>query len=257
MDADFSRSEQSPDLSNTFQSVPAASVGYRRGRSATASHRAYLALASAALAAGMLLSLAGCQTPPQPTYNGMVPPPATGASGQPAAYGPVGAPQVSYAQTPGPMPGPAPASSWQGAAPTTQAPPGYSAPPPVYTGAAPQQPPPVGQPPTNTQPGSAWNWSQSQPPPQQTPPPITPSSPTSITPQQPPPTYNSQPTTGAPPATGYQQPPAGQPQPWTGQYQPPPQQAPPQQASAGNWWPFSNPHAVPPARATPSAVPKY
>jgi hypothetical protein len=77
-------------------------------------HRAYLAFATVALGAALLLSLAGCQTPTQPTYNGaMVPPPPTGAIGQPAPYGPVGAPQVSYAQTP--MPGPA--STWQGATP--------------------------------------------------------------------------------------------------------------------------------------------
>ena len=60
-------------------------------------HRAYLAFATVSLGALLLLSLAGCQTPTQPTYGGaMVPPPPTGAIGQPAPYGPVGAPQVSY-----------------------------------------------------------------------------------------------------------------------------------------------------------------
>ena len=47
-------------------------------------HRAYVAFATVALAAVLLLSLAGCQTPAQPTYNGaMVPPPPTGASRPP------------------------------------------------------------------------------------------------------------------------------------------------------------------------------
>ncbi len=265
MHADFSPSRPSPDHSDTSDVVSGLSARNRNHKAVSAAHRAYLTLASAALAAGMLLSLAGCQTPPQPTYNGMVPPPATGAAGQAAPYGPVGAPQVSYAQTPGPMPGPA--SSWQGAAPANQPPPGYPAPPPAYTGAPPQQPPPGSQPPANTPPGSTWNWSQSQPPAQQAAPPITPASPPGTTAppaaQQPPangyppPTYNGQQPYGAAPANGYQQPPAAQPQPWTGQYQPPPQQAAPQQAAAGNWWPFSDPNAIPPARATPTAVPRY
>ena len=45
-------------------------------------HRAYLAFATVAFGAALLLSLAGCQTPTQPTYNGaMVPPPPTGGGG--------------------------------------------------------------------------------------------------------------------------------------------------------------------------------
>ena len=212
-------------------------------------HRAYLAFATVALGAALLLSLAGCQTPTQPPYNGaMVPPPPTGAIGQPAPYGPVGAPQVSYAQTP--MPGPA--STWQGATPP---PTGY--PPP----AAPAQPVTPGtQPPPAA--GSTWNWSQSQPPAGTPPatgqPPIAPSNGATAPPaatQQPPPTYN--PGYGAPPPTGYQQPPAGQPQPWTGQYPQGTQQAPQQQTTNGSWWPFSDPNAVPPARATPASVPRY
>ena len=212
-------------------------------------HRAYLAFATVALGAALLLSLAGCQTPTQPPYNGaMVPPPPTGAIGQPAPYGPVGAPQVSYAQTP--MPGPA--STWQGATPP---PTGY--PPP----AAPAQPvtPGTQSPPAA---GSTWNWSQSQPPAGTPPatgqPPIAPSNGATAPPaatQQPPPTYN--PGYGAPPPTGYQQPPAGQPQPWTGQYPQGTQQAPQQQTTNGSWWPFSDPNAVPPARATPASVPRY
>ena len=212
-------------------------------------HRAYLAFATVALGAALLLSLAGCQTPTQPTYNGaMVPPPPTGAIGQPAPYGPVGAPQVSYAQTP--MPGPA--STWQGATPP---PTGYPPPAAPTLPVAPgTQPPPAA--------GSTWNWSQSQPP-AGTPaatgqPPIAPSNGAAAPPaatQQPPPTYN--PGYGTPPPTGYQQPPAGQPQPWTGQYPQGTPQAPQQQTTNGSWWPFSDPNAVPPARATPAAVPRY
>ena len=232
-------------------SPPAATTENADG-SPIAEHGAYLALASAAIATGLLLSLAGCQTPTQPTYgNGMVPPPATGAVGQPAPYGPVGAPQVSYAQTP--MPGPA--NSWQGAAPTGAPPPpaatGYPPPPAVV--AAPNQPPP------STPAGSTWGWTQGQQPPPQQPPPTTPAAGQPV--QPPPQTYNgSQPPVTAaptqPPPPGYQQPPAGQPQPWTGQYQQPPQ-APQQQTTNGSWWPFSDPNAVPPARSTPASVPRY
>jgi len=224
-----------------------------------AEHRAYLALASAAIATGLLLSLAGCQTPTQPTYgNGMVPPPATGAVGQPAPYGPFGAPQVSYAQTP--MPGPT--NSLQGAAPTGAPPPpaatGY--PPPAPANAA------TTQPAASATAGSTWGWPQGQQPPPQQPPPTTPTGGQPV--QQPPQTYNGTPPQAAaaptqPPPAGYQQPPpgyqqpvAGQPQPWTGQYQQPPQ-APQQQTTNGSWWPFSDPNAIPPARSTPASVPRY
>jgi len=212
-------------------------------------HRAYVAFATVALAAVLLLSLAGCQTPTQPTYNGeMVPPPPTGAIGQPAPYGPVGAPQVSYAQTP--MPGPA--STWQGATPP---PTGY--PPPAAPVQPGTQPPPAAA-------GSTWNWSQSQPPvgapPAAGQPPITPSNgapaPAPAA-QQPPPTYNANPAYGTPPPAGYQQPAPGQPQQWTGQYPQGAPQAPQQQTTNGSWWPFSDPNAVPPARATPASVPRY
>ena len=178
----------------------------------------------------------------------MVPPPPTGAIGQPAPYGPVGAPQVSYAQTP--MPGPA--STWQGATPP---PTGY--PPP----AAPTQPVAPGTQPPPAATGSAWNWSQSQPPAgtpcshrTATDCPIERSHCTTCHDATTAPTYN--PGYGAPPPTGYQQPPAGQPQPWTGQYPQGTPQAPQQQTTNGSWWPFSDPNAVPPARATPAAVPK-
>ena len=73
-------------------------------------HGASLCLATAAAATALLLGLAGCQTPPQtqaPVYGATVPPPATGAIGQPAAYG--------YHPAAGtPLPGPS--TSWQGAA---------------------------------------------------------------------------------------------------------------------------------------------
>jgi hypothetical protein len=41
--------------------------------------------------------------------------------------------------------------------------------------------------------------------------------------------------------------------------QPPPQTqtAPQPQTVNGNWWPFTNPNAVPPARATPTGISRY
>jgi len=255
---------------------------------AVSEHRAYLALASAAIAAGLLLSLAGCQTPAQPTYgNGMVPPPATGAVGQPAPYGPVGAPQVSYAQTP--MPGPA--NSWQAAPAGTPPPPGtvgYAAPqagapppqippgqaPPVQ--APPAQPaPPGSQPPPTTPAGSTWGWSQGQPPPAQQPPPTygNPAAPVqqgvNAQAQQ----LNNQAQTQVnqwagqanQQINGAQQQFNNQAQAATNQFQNGVNaqaqqfngQMPQQQTTNGSWWPFSDPNAVPPARSTPAAVPKY
>lgn len=72
-------------------------------------------LATIAVAAIVLLSLAGCQTP---NGAGTVPPPATGMIGQPAQYGgwatqPMGA---AYPASPSPPPMPGPATQWQGAA---------------------------------------------------------------------------------------------------------------------------------------------
>lgn len=231
---------------NTMTGQAEQEISQHAKRRGSTVHRAYLTFATVALGAALLLSLAGCQTPTQPTYNGaMVPPPPTGTIGQPGPYGPVGAPQVSYAQTP--MPGPA--STWQGATPP---PTGY--PPP----AAPTQPVAPGTQPPPAATGSAWNWSQSQPPAGQ--PPIAPSNGATAPPtttQQPPPTYNPNPGYGTPPPTGYQQPPAGQPQPWTGQYPQGSPQAPQQQTTNGSWWPFSDPNAVPPARATPTSMPRY
>ena len=255
---------------------PAAATTPNAGSSPIAQHRAYLALASAALATGLLLSLAGCQTPAQPTYgNGMVPPPATGAIGQPAPYGPVGAPQVSYAQTP--MPGPA--NSWQGAAPTGAPPPpaatGYPPPPPAAATMPTQPPPPGSQPPPTTPAGSTWGWSQGQQPPA----------------QQPPPTYGNP---AAPVQQGvnaqaqqFNNQAQGQVNQWAGQAnqqinaaqqqfnnqaqtatnqfqngvnaqaQQFNSQMPQQQTTNGSWWPFSDPNAVPPARSTPAPVQRY
>ena len=84
-------------------------------------HGSYLCLATAALAAVALLSLAGCQTPPQgaaPVYGGTVAPPSTGMIGQPAAYGSYSAAPaaVPYPAAPGSAPMPGPATSWQSVA---------------------------------------------------------------------------------------------------------------------------------------------
>jgi hypothetical protein len=84
-------------------------------------HGTYLCLATAALAAVVLIGLAGCQTPPQtaaPVYGSTVAPPATGMIGQPAAYGGYATtpPTVSYAPAAGGQPMPGPSTSWQGVA---------------------------------------------------------------------------------------------------------------------------------------------
>lgn len=95
----------------------------RRGSASTAAvdqppgaHGSYLCLATAALAAAALLGLAGCQTARAPTT---VAAPGTGMIGQPAPYGvspqPMGA---AYPAAP-PMPGPAP--QWQASAPAAPA----------------------------------------------------------------------------------------------------------------------------------------
>jgi hypothetical protein len=84
-------------------------------------HGTYLCLATATLAAVVLLGLAGCQTPPQtaaPVYGSTVAPPATGMIGQPAPYGGYATtpPTVSYAPQAGAQPMPGPSTSWQGVA---------------------------------------------------------------------------------------------------------------------------------------------
>ncbi len=90
----------------------------RDGVSRLRDHGSYLCLATAALAAVALLGLAGCQTPPQtaaPVYGSTVAPPATGMIGQPAAYGSYAAAPQNVAH-PGTAPMPGPATSWQGVA---------------------------------------------------------------------------------------------------------------------------------------------
>lgn len=70
-----------------------------------------------AIAAGCVIALvAGCQTPPQNAYAGTVPPPSTGMIGQPAPYASyVSTPQGAAYPAGAPLPGPA--NSWQSAAP--------------------------------------------------------------------------------------------------------------------------------------------
>jgi gas vesicle protein len=98
--------------------VPSPSP-YRRGvESATAfgqpprAHGSYLCLAVAALAAAALLGIAGCQTARAPMT---VAPPATGMIGQPAPYGV--APQPMGAAYPAAPPMPGPVTQWQASAP--------------------------------------------------------------------------------------------------------------------------------------------
>ena len=81
-------------------------------------HGSSVCLAAAALGALALLGLAGCQTPPQsaaPVYGSTVAPPATGMIGQPAPYGISSAAPaaVPYPAAPGSPPMPGPATSWQ------------------------------------------------------------------------------------------------------------------------------------------------
>ncbi len=78
-------------------------------------HRPSICLAAAALATAALLTLAGCQTARPPNT---VPAPATGMIGQPAAYGV--SPQPMGAAYPA-MPMPGPATQWQAAAPAAPA----------------------------------------------------------------------------------------------------------------------------------------
>lgn len=232
-----------------------------------------------ALAALVLVGLAGCQTPPQtaaPAYGATVPPPGTGMIGQPAPYnGYVSTPQGA-AYPPAPvMPGPS--SGWQPTAPT------YAA-SPAAPAAAPAP--------------NSWSWSQTG----------TPTAPPSL--QQ----YGNQMTNQAQQYANQMQ---AQPQQWanstqqaianqqqqltnqmqatanqyqqgfnnqvnqytnqlqqnlqqqqqqltgqmqqaTNQFTNQMQQAVPQQQTVnGNWWPFQSPNSVPPARATPALPARY
>lgn len=227
-------------------------------------HRFSLRLATAALAVTGLVSAMGCKTPPPtgaPAYGAAtVAPPGTGMAGQPAPFGTYAAPPqaVSYPPAAGaPMPGPA--SSWQSAAPAAA---------------------PAAAPPTNT-----WSWSQAGSPQAQ------PVQQPSL--QQ----YANQYTNQAQQfanqtqqsLTAQQQQMANQLQNAANQYQQgannqmqqgmqnaqqqlnqqmqqatnqlqqsvPQMQGPQTQTVNGNWWPFSDANALPPARATPAAVPRY
>ena len=96
-------------------------------------HRPYLCLATIAIAIIVLISLAGCQTPPAPAYGSTIAPPATGMINQPAPYGSfVGTPQGAAYPSSAPMAGgapmanaapvmPGPANGWQSAAPAAPA----------------------------------------------------------------------------------------------------------------------------------------
>lgn len=223
----------------------------------TSEHRPFLFLASAALAVVALLCLAGCKTPPPaPVYGAAtVAPPATGMMGQPAPYGTP--PQaVSYAPQAGsPMPGPA--TSWQG---------------------VPQA--------STTPPANSWNWSQAGSPTAQ--PVQAPSlqqygnqmqnqanqfanqTQQSLANQQQQLTNQLQNQ-----ANQYQQGFNNQVQQYGNQVQqgmqnaqqqlntqmqqamPPMPSAPQTQTVNGNWWPFSDPNALPPARATPTGISRY
>ena len=234
----------------------------------TSEHRPFLFLASAALAVVALLCLAGCKTPPPaPVYGAAtVAPPATGMMGQPAPYGTP--PQaVSYAPQAGsPMPGPA--TSWQG---------------------VPQA--------STTPPANTWNWSQAgSPTAQPVQPPslqqygnqmqaqanqfgnqmqnqanqFANQTQQSLANQQQQVTNQLQNQ-----ANQYQQGFNNQVQQYGNQMQQgmqnaqqqlntQMQQAMPQMPSApqtqtvnGNWWPFSDPNALPPARATPTGISRY
>lgn len=83
-------------------------------------HRSYLCLATAAIAALVLLCLAGCQTAKGPAT---VAAPGTGMIGQPAPYGSWATPPQGAAYPPlsSPPPMPGPATQWQAAAPAAPA----------------------------------------------------------------------------------------------------------------------------------------
>ena len=252
-------------------------------------HHAAPLLATAILA----MIATGCQTPQTNPYATTVAPPATGMAGQPAPYGynaavPQGAGYPSSAPMPGPtMPAPAMTSQVPPAAGTT--------PPPSLPPATQAQMPPAAQPQSsswswaqtsNTPPPQSWQQAGTQV--QQN---LTQQGQQLPTQMQAQANQYQQQLAGqaqqysnqaqqsanatvnnyqnqmnaqwqqanqqmqngmqqmAPPAT---QPPPAQPgQPVMQQSQYPPQ------ASTNSWWPFGDPNQFPPARATPTAPPKY
>lgn len=120
-----------------------------------------VAVILAALVAGIVLAaFTGCQTPAQQTYAGTVPPPATGAIGQAAPYASFVSTPQGAAYPPGaPLPGPALAAPTATVpAPTTPAPAPASS---TWQSAVPTTPSMIGSPATSaTAPPSTWSWSQ-------------------------------------------------------------------------------------------------
>ncbi len=219
---------------------------------------------SAAFAIVALLSLAGCKTPPPaPVYGATTVAPApAGMVGQPGAYG--AAPQaVSYPPPPGaPMPGPA--TSWQGV-PQASAPPANwsQAGSPAATGSQPFSLQPYANQATNqANQFGAQAQNQAQTFANQTQ--------QSLANQQQQMANQLQNQ-----ANQYQQGFNNQMQQYGNQMQQgmqnaqqqvnaQVQQAMPQMPSApqtqtvnGNWWPFTDPNAMPPARATPTGISRY
>jgi len=222
--------------------------------------RAGLCLTTVAIAALLLLGVAGCQTPPQtaaPAYGNTVAPPGTGMINQPAPYGGfVSAPQgAAYPPAAPVMPGPS--TGWQpGTAPAAA-------------------------------PNNSWSWSQTG----------TPATAPSMQQygNQLAAQSNQYQQNMSNQAQQYANQMQAQPQQWsnstqqalanqqqqltnqmqntTNQYQQQMQQAlqaqqqqlsgqmqqamPQQQTVNGNWWPFQSPSSVPPARSTPAVTTRY
>lgn len=256
------------------------------GKQSFHQHRSYLFLTTAALAILALLSLVGCQTPPQtaaPAFGTTVPPPATGMLGQPAPYGGfAGAPQgVAYPPAANAPPMPGPATAWQGAtAPPAPAANSWTWPQASGAPAVPPSLPPngaqmVNQSPQLQQPANQW---QGLPPAQQSAnqlqPPFNPQQPAAGQLQNTANPYQQAPNNPVQqyPAQAQQNLQAQQQQ-LTNQFQQNTQQAAAQmqqavpqyqqypaaqqQTANGNWWPFSNTSAMPPARTTPMPAPRY
>ena len=223
--------------------------------------RACFCLTTVAIAALLLLGVAGCQTPPQtaaPAYGSTIAPPGTGMVNQPAPYGGfVSAPQgAAYPPAAPVMPGPS--TGWQQSAPAPAA-----------------------------APANSWSWSQSGTP---TTAPSMQQYGNQLANQS-----NQYQQNMSNQAQQYANQMQAQPQQWanstqqalanqqqqfnnqmqntTNQYQQQMQQAlqaqqqqlsgqmqqamPQQQTVNGNWWPFQSPSSVPPARATPALPTRY
>lgn len=126
-----------------------------------------VAVLLAALVAGIVVAVfTGCQTPAQHTYAGTVPPPATGAIGQPAPYAsyvsmPQGAAYPPGAPLPGPAMTPAAMTPPAVAGPPAMAPSSMAPSASTWQSAVPTTPPMIGSPSAAaTPPPSTWSWSQ-------------------------------------------------------------------------------------------------